>query len=85
MSANILHPRRDIDLGIVSLNPIYADPDNNRDNNSVIMDVGLYTIGNRGRDDLLSFRKYSRKSITPAFLRIYDSVGVCYTSLLRFD
>jgi hypothetical protein len=49
--------RRDIDLRIVSLNPIYADPANK----SAIMDLGLYTIGNRGRDDLLSFRAHQRK------------------------
>jgi hypothetical protein len=61
--ASILHPahllillhRRDINLKIVSLNPIYADPASE----SPSIDLGLYTVGNRGRDDLLRFISYN--------------------------
>jgi hypothetical protein len=48
---------RDINLRIVSLNPIYADPASE----SPAIDLGLYTVGNRGRDDLLSFISYIGK------------------------
>lgn len=47
--------RRDIDLRLVSLNPIYADPQCQTPG----IEVGLYTLGTRGRDDLLSFRAYN--------------------------
>jgi len=48
--------RKNLDLSTVSLNPIYADPDNQSQSS---MDMGLNTMGNRGSDDLLSFQSYN--------------------------
>lgn len=50
--------RRNIDLKIVSLNPIYADPDAASPN----IYIGLHPIGSRGPDALLSFRGYNGES-----------------------
>jgi len=47
---------KNLDLSTVSLNPIYADPDNKSQSS---MDMGLNTMGNRGSDDLLSFQSYN--------------------------
>lgn len=48
--------RKNLDLSTVSLNPIYADPDNQ---SITSMDMGLNTMGNRGSDDHLSFQSYT--------------------------
>jgi hypothetical protein len=46
---------RDIDLRLVCLNPIYADPARQ----SPEIDIGLHTMGSQGRDDLFTFHAYS--------------------------
>ena len=60
--------RKNIDLKIVSLNPIYADPDSTSPN----IDLGLYSIGSRGPDTLLSFRGYNGKSISSHLFGCFD-------------
>lgn len=67
---------RDIDLKLATLHPIYADPQNMV--NSI--DVGLYTQGTRGRDDLLRFQAFDdlylfQEAIT-GYRVVRDIVGV---------
>lgn len=55
-----MYLRKIVDLKIVSLSPIYADPNNQSPN----IDLCLNTMGNhqnRGPDDDLSFRAYPGK------------------------
>ena len=67
---------RDIDLKLTTLHPIYADPQNMV--NSI--DIGLYTQGTRGRDDLLRFQAFDdlylfQEAIT-GYRVVRDIVGV---------
>lgn len=52
----MLAKSKNLDLSTVSLNPIYADPDNQSQSS---MDMGLNTMGNRGSDDHLGFQSYN--------------------------